>query len=61
MILLNLLDVNTSRLNLYLHIKINYISFCVPVLPAGMVHNIRHSDVSALTLNVIIYQMKFNV
>ena len=50
MILLTLLDVNTLQLNVYSHIKIYYIIFCVPVSPAGMVHNIKHSEVSALTL-----------
>ena len=42
-ILLNLLDVNTFQLNLYSYIKIYYVIFCVPVSPAGMVHNIKHS------------------
>ena len=50
MILLNLLDVNTFQLNVYSHIKMDYIIFCVPVSPAGMVHNTTHSEVSALTL-----------
>ena len=60
MILLNLLDVNTFQLNLYSYIKIYYIIFCVPVSPAGMVHNIKHLEVPALTLNVIKYQMKIH-
>ena len=41
MILLNLLNENTFQLNVYSHIKIYYIIFCVPDSPAGMVHNTK--------------------